>query len=171
LKDNMLQIIIIALAVAADQLTKFLLVPMLQSLPGQTLTVIPGVFSLTYTGNTGASFGILAGAQPFFIAVTIIILIAGTVVMIRTRKKQSSFLKICLSLIIGGAVGNFADRVTLGYVRDIFDFHAVYFPWIFNVADSCLVVGAILLGIYVIFIYKPKDKKAQMKEGKNPSEE
>lgn len=155
----MLQIIIIVLAVAADQLTKFLLAPMLQSLPDNTLTVIPNVFNLTYTGNSGASFGMFQGAQVIFIIITIIILVAGTVIMIKTRKKQSVFLKICLSLVIGGAVGNFIDRVLLGYVRDLFDFRALYFPWIFNFADSCLVVGAILLGIYVIFIYKPQKKE------------
>jgi signal peptidase II len=160
----MLQIIIIVLAVAADQLTKNLLVPMLQALPEpHSLTVIPGVFNLTYVKNTGASFGMFPGAQVFFIIITIIILAVGIVMMIKTRKRQSVFLKICLSILTAGAIGNFVDRVSFGYVRDLFDFHELYFPWVFNVADACLVIGAILLGVYVIFFYRTKDKKAEIK--------
>lgn len=167
----MLQILIIVAAVAADQLSKFLLAPMLLQLPyPHTMTVIPGVFSLTYTGNTGASFGMLEGNQVFFIIVTIIVLIVGGVLMIKTRHRQGLFLKISLSLVIGGAIGNFIDRVFFGYVRDLFDFRQVYFPWIFNVADMCLVIGAILLGVYVIFIYRPKENKDK-KEGEHPEEE
>lgn len=156
----MLQIILIVLSVAADQLAKLLLVPMLETLPDKTMTIIPGVFSLTYTPNEGASFGMLQGARVFFIIVTIIVLAVGAVLMVKTRKRQSLFLKISLSLVIGGAVGNFIDRIAFGYVRDLFDFRQVYFPWIFNIADMCLVVGAIMLGVYVLFMYKPKEKEA-----------
>lgn len=152
----MLQIIIIVLAVAADQLTKYFLVPLIPD--GGSITVIPGVFNLSYTSNPGASFGILPGFQIFFIIVTVIVVAAGGVYMVRTRRKQSLFLKICLSLIIGGAIGNFIDRVFIGQVRDFLDFSQIHFPWIFNIADACLVVGAIMLGLYVVFFYKPKGK-------------
>ncbi len=156
----MLQIIIIAAAVAADQLTKFLLVPMLLEAPGHSVPIIKDIFHLTYVPNPGASFGILPGSQVFFIIITSVILIAATVFMIKTRKIQKLFLKITLSLIISGALGNFIDRVLFGYVRDMFDFSGIgFFPWVFNVADACLVVGSILLGVYIIFIYKEKDGK------------
>jgi len=158
-RGRMLQIIIIAAAVIADQLTKYFLVPALQGL-SQPLVLIPNVLNLTYVPNTGASFGMFPGAQVFFIIVTIIVLAVGVVLMVKTRHRQSIYLKICLSLVIGGALGNFIDRVALGYVRDIFDLRLIYFPWIFNVADSCLVIGAILLAIYVIFFYRKKDKGA-----------
>jgi signal peptidase II len=168
----MLQIIIIILAVVADQLTKLFLVPMLLQLPEpHTMTVIPGVFNLTYTGNTGASFGMLQGNQVFFIVVTIIVLIVGGVLMVRTRHKQSLFLKISLSLIMGGAIGNFIDRVFIGHVRDLFDFSQIYFPWIFNVDDMCLVIGAILLGIFVIFMYRPKEDKNKKDEDKKEEDD
>ncbi len=166
----MLQIIIIVLSVAADQLTKLFLVPMLLELPKpHIMTVIPGVFNLRYVENTGASFGMFQGAQVFFIIATIIVLAVGAVLMVKTRHRQSLFLKISLSLVIGGAVGNFIDRVSTAaiggiensHVRDLFDFQQVHFPWVFNIADMCLVIGAILLGIYVIFMYRPKDKKQQ----------
>jgi signal peptidase II len=160
----MLQIIIIVLTVAADQLTKYFLVPLIPD--GGSITVIPGVFDLSYTYNEGASFGMLQGFQILFIIVTIIVLAAGGVYMIKTRHKQPLFLKICLSLVIGGAVGNFIDRVATAiaagisnsHVHDFLDFRQVYFPWIFNIADACLVVGAIMLGVYVLFMHKPKDK-------------
>jgi signal peptidase II len=168
----MLQILIIVAAVAADQLSKFLLVPMLLQLPKPySMPVIPGVFSLTYVGNEGASFGMLQGNQAFFIIVTIIVLIVGAFLMVKTRNRQSLFLKISLSLVIGGAIGNFIDRVFIGYVRDMFDFSQVYFPWVFNVADMCLVIGAILLGVYVIFIYRPKANKDDKGGDETPSVE
>ncbi len=160
----MLQIIIIVLAVAADQLSKFLLAPMLLQLPDRTMTVIPGVFNLKYIENEGASFGMFQGAQVFFIIVTVIVLIVGAVLMIKTRHRQGLFLKISLSLVIGGAIGNFIDRVFFGYVRDLFDFGQVYFPWVFNVADMCLVIGAIMLGVFVIFMYRPKEGKDKKDE-------
>lgn len=155
----MLQIIIIAAAIAADQLTKFLLIPMLTNIPDKTLPVIQDIFALSYVKNTGASFGILQGSQVFFIIITSIVLIAGTLYMIKTRKTQSTFLKIVLSLILSGALGNFVDRILFGYVRDMFDFSGFGFPWVFNVADACLVVGSILLGVYILFIHKEKDGK------------
>lgn len=154
-----MQIIIIVLVVVADQLSKIFLVSMLQSMPQGTLPVIQDFFSLTYVENNGASFGIFQDGRVFFIIVTSIVLLVGAVFMIKTRKTQTTFLKVSLALVIGGAIGNFIDRIFIGYVRDIFDFSGFGFPWIFNVADACLVVGAILLGIYVLFMYKEKDGK------------
>lgn len=155
----MLQIIIIILSVAADQLSKFFIVPLVEN--KESITVIPGVFNLHYAPNTGASFGMLQGFQVLFIIVTVIVLIVGAVLMVKTRHKQSLFLKVCLSLVIGGAIGNFIDRIFIGHVRDFLDFSQVYFPWVFNIADMCLVIGAILLGVYVIFFYKTKNAKAK----------
>jgi signal peptidase II len=161
----MLQIIIIVLALVADQLTKYLLVPMI--LDG-SVSVIPGVFQLTYVQNEGASFGILQGARVVFIIITLIVIAGVAVFMIKTRKTQPMFLKISLSLIVSGAVGNLYDRIVFGFVRDMFNFQEVHFPWVFNVADACLVVGSIMLGIYILFIYKEKDGKSLLaRRGKN----
>ena len=156
----MIQIIIIVLIVAADLLTKYLLTPLMQQ-AGGSLPLIPNVLDLTYVENTGASFGIFQNSVVLFIIVTGIVLAAGITFMIRTRKMQSIFLKISLSLVIGGAFGNFYDRIVLGFVRDFIDFKMLSFwKWIFNIADAALVIGAILLGIYVLFIYKEKDGKS-----------
>jgi len=155
----MLQIIIIVLSVVADQLLKHFLIPVLQAQPGQTIPVIENFFSLTYVENRGASFGILQDARIFFIIITTVVLLAAAFFMVRTRKNQSAFLKISLSLVVGGAIGNYIDRIFIGFVRDVFDFSGFGFPWVFNIADACLVVGSILLGIYILFIYKEKDGK------------
>ncbi|MBT7121612.1 MAG: signal peptidase II, partial [Clostridia bacterium] len=136
-----------------------LLTPLMHQ-AGGSLPLIPNVLHLTYVENTGASFGIFQNSVIFFIIVTGIVLAAGITFMIRTRKTQSLFLKISLSLVIGGAFGNFYDRIVLGFVRDFIDFKLFSFwNWVFNIADASLVIGAILLGIYVLFIYKEKDGK------------
>ncbi len=157
----MLQIIIIILAILADQLTKFLMVPMFTG-PGDTIEVIPGVFNLTYVQNQGASFGMLQGFQWFFIVVTVIVIGAATWMMIKYRKKHSRFLKVGIALAYAGALGNLIDRIIFGYVRDFFDFRMFdFWKWIFNVADACLVIGSIMLGIYILFIHKDKPKKKE----------
>ncbi len=154
----MLQIIIIVLAILADQLSKFLLVPLFTG-PGDTIELIPGVFNLTYVQNQGASFGMLQGFQWFFIVITILVIGAATWLMIRYRKKHTRFLKVAIALAYAGAVGNLIDRIIYGYVRDFFDFRMFdFWKWIFNVADACLVVGSIMLGIYILFIHKDKSK-------------
>ena len=154
----MLQIIIIILAILADQLSKFLLVPLFTG-PGDSIELIPGVFNLTYVQNLGASFGMLQGFKWFFIVVTVIVIGAATWIMIKYRKKHSRFLKVGIALAYAGALGNLIDRIAFGYVRDFFDFRMFdFWKWIFNVADACLVVGSIMLGIYILFIHKDKTK-------------
>jgi len=160
----MLQIIIIVLALIADQLSKFLLVPLF-AYPYQTIEVIPGVFNLTYVQNEGASFGMFQGAQVFFIIVTVIVLIGATWLMIKYRKTHKRFLKVAIALAYAGALGNLIDRIMFGYVRDFFDFRMFdFWKWIFNVADACLVIGSIMLGIYILFMHKDKAKKRECEE-------
>ena len=155
-----MQVLIIALAVAADQITKFLIVPMLQKLPPDTsISIVGNLLRLTFVPNPGASFGILQGKQTFFLIATAITLVVLGGYMVIARKKQPLYLRITLSLIVAGAIGNFIDRILYGYVRDFVDIRGLYFPWIFNIADMCLVVGSIMLAVYLLFIYKEKDGK------------
>ena len=102
----MIQIIIIIVSVVADQLLKHFLIPVLLGIPDRTIPIIQDVFHLTYVENRGASFGILQNAQVLFIIITSVVLVVGAYFMIRHRKKQSTFLKISLSLVVGGAIGN-----------------------------------------------------------------
>jgi len=155
-----LQILIVAAAVVIDQVSKHIITSILG--PWESMPVLGKVFSLTYIENTGASFGLfhsLPWAQTFFLIVTAITLVALGIYMVVARKKQTLWLRVCLSLIMAGAAGNFIDRIIFRYVRDFLDFSGLYFPYIFNVADACLVVGAIMLGIYLLFIHKEKDGK------------
>jgi signal peptidase II len=152
-----LQALIIAVAVAADQITKYLIMSAMT--PQQTIPVVGNILRLTYILNEGASFGLFQGARIFFLIATAVTLVVLVVYMVRARKKQPLWLRVCLSLITAGAAGNFIDRIYIGKVRDFIDISGLGFPWIFNVADSCLVVGSIMLGIYLLFIYKEKDGK------------
>lgn len=155
----MLQIIIIVLLVLADQLTKFLLWPTLGAYPDGSMPVIPDVLHFSYVKNTGASFGIFQGAQIFFIIMTIIVLAVAVYIMFRYRNKHSRFIKALIAVLFSGALGNLIDRIAFGYVRDFIDFRLFKFwTYVFNIADAALVVGAILLGIYILFFYKEKKK-------------
>jgi signal peptidase II len=161
----MLQIIIIILLVAADQLSKFLLWPTLPSYPGSSMPVIPDVLHFSYVKNEGASFGIFQGAQVFFIIMTIIVLIAAVYIMIRYRDKHNRFIKVLIAVLFAGALGNLIDRIAFGYVRDFIDFRLFSFwTYVFNIADAALVVGAILLAVYILFFYKDKKKPLERSE-------
>ncbi|APV49707.1 signal peptidase II [Betaproteobacteria bacterium GR16-43] len=113
----------------------------------ETLYVLP-FFNLVLVHNTGAAFSFLAGAggwqRWFFVVVTLVV----SAVLLAMLRKQSSnrLLATALSLVLGGAAGNLWDRATLGYVVDFVQVHAAgyYFP-AFNVADSAITIGVILL--------------------------
>jgi signal peptidase II len=114
---------------------------------GETLEVLP-FFNLVLVHNTGAAFSFLAGAggwqRWFFTAVAVVI--SGVIVWMLRRPGNGALLSAALALVLGGAVGNLYDRVTLGYVVDFVQLHAAgrYFP-AFNVADSAITVGVALL--------------------------
>jgi signal peptidase II len=115
--------------------------------PGDVLQVTP-FFNLVLTYNAGAAFSFLAGAggwqRWFFTAVAIAISIA-LVVMLR-RAHRDRLVPLALSLVLGGALGNLWDRVTLGHVVDFVQLHAAGYYWpAFNVADSAICVGVALL--------------------------
>ena len=120
----------------------------------ESATVIPHFFNLTYVRNTGAAFGLLSKAPesfriPFFI---IIPLVALTIIVLIFKKNQETQLLMitALSLILGGAIGNFIDRLRFNYVIDFLDFHwfSKYHWPAFNVADSTIVAGVLLLIFY-----------------------
>jgi signal peptidase II len=132
--------------VALDQATKFLVTRFLELY--DRVEVLP-VLDFTLLHNTGAAFSILAGAsgwqRGFFISLGLIV--SGVLVVWLWRLPRGErLLPIALTLIIGGAVGNVIDRVLLGYVVDFIHAHlgGAYFP-AFNIADSAITVGAVLL--------------------------
>jgi signal peptidase II len=115
--------------------------------PIGSFPIINNIFHFTYVENRGAAFGILQNRTLFFIIITVIV---GTILIYSIVKiPGSTFYKFTLSMILGGAIGNLIDRVRLGYVVDFIDFK--FFPAVFNLADSMIVVGAFLLCYILIF--------------------
>lgn len=141
--------------VILDQLTKWLAVKYLTDVA--TIPIINDILHLTYLENTGAAFGILKNNRWVFLVISTIAIIA-IVFYIAKRPPKNKWLGIGLSFIVGGGIGNMIDRILLGYVVDFIDFRLINFA-IFNVADSFVCVGAVLVMIYVLFFYEDTGKK------------
>jgi signal peptidase II len=115
--------------------------------PGESLVVTP-FFNLVLAYNTGAAFSFLADAsgwQRWFFTVVTVVISAGIVVML-SRQRNAPWVSSALALVLGGALGNLYDRVTLGHVVDFVQLHAAGYYWpAFNVADSAISVGVVML--------------------------
>lgn len=110
---------------------------------GQSLPVLKDIFHLTFVKNKGAAFGILYGHTKLFIILSLVIVIF--ILIYRYFLKHGLLFDIATGLIIGGALGNLLDRIRFGYVIDYLDFRI----WpVFNLADSAVVVGAVIILIY-----------------------
>lgn len=144
-----------ALIIAIDQLLKMYI--HLHYQVGESTPIIPGFFNITYVRNPGAAFGFLAQTHPnfrenFFLIMPPIALIIILVIM--KTVPDNDFLQIfSLTSVFGGAVGNYIDRLQFRYVIDFLDFHwkEVYTWPAFNVADSAIVCGVIVLIILMFF--------------------
>ena len=116
----------------------------------ESFVVIGGLFNITYVRNPGAAFSFLATASAgfrsvFFLAVTVLAIIL-VLYYIAKSKTEEPLMIFALSLILSGALGNFIDRMRLGEVIDFIDVHLGAYHWpAFNVADSAISVGAVLL--------------------------
>lgn len=121
------------------------------------VSVIPGVFDFFYLENTGTAWGMFAGARIFFLILTCIILAAVTyIVIVMPFTAHYVPMYICMILLAAGGLGNFIDRLVLGYVRDFLYFKLIDFP-VFNVADSYVTVGIIILIVLILFVYDEED--------------
>jgi signal peptidase II len=115
-------------------------------LPASPIEVIPGVFTLRFTTNSGGAFSIGGSASWVFATTTIVVSI---IIVVTAFRHRSALTAVALGLILGGALGNLTDRIVRGpglsgRVVDFVDLHV----WpIFNLADSAIVVGAVLLAI------------------------
>lgn len=132
--------IIVALIVI-DQLVKAYVVQNLAL--GEIKSWIPNLVSLTYLQNRGAAFSILQDQQWFFAVITLVVM-AGAVWYLHKHIEDSWWLVTGLVLIIAGGLGNFIDRISQGFVVDMFHLDFINFA-IFNVADSYLTVGVLVL--------------------------
>lgn len=141
----MYPVLIIAAVIALDQFSKYLTLTRLK--PIGDFNVISGFLEFTYVENFGIAFGMFQNKTLFFI-ICIAIIAAILLYFIFKMRKQYVFYTICLSLIFGGAIGNLIDRIRLGFVVDFI--HFSFFPPVFNIADSGVVVGAIALSIAIL---------------------
>jgi len=144
---SMIPFIIVLIILTLDQTSKILLSRSLYF--DQTLPLIRGVFDITLVHNRGAAFGIFKGQVYLFIIASsvAVFLIYSSL----KSKKHSIYYVASLSFILAGALGNLIDRVRLGYVIDFFNFH--FWP-VFNIADSAITIGSIILAW---LIFKGKD--------------
>lgn len=148
-----------------DQVTKWIVVK--EMYLGESIPVMEGIFYLTSHRNAGAAFGILQNQRWFFIVITILVVV-GIIYYLLQLKGEKKLMSWALGLILGGALGNFADRLLYGEVVDFLDVKIVLgtfyydFP-IFNVADSALVIGVgiILIDTIMETVKEIKNKKLE----------
>lgn len=139
---------ITALILIIDQFTKAVVATNMDI--GGSITVITGFFNLSYIRNPGAAFGFLSSASPvfrytFFLVVTIIAVLL-ILYYIKSTDMKDRIVAISLSLILAGAIGNLIDRVRFGEVVDFLDFYVESHHWpAFNIADSAISIGAVIL--------------------------
>lgn len=150
-------VVAIGLVVAAlDQVSKWQIV---QSLSGQGVEVT-GFFNLVLVCNTGISFGLLPGDSPlkaWLLSAFALAVVAGLLIWV--RNKDSRLLLAACGLVVGGALGNVVDRLRIGCVIDFIDVHAAGWHWpAFNLADSAITVGVILLLVHGLFFDAPEGK-------------
>lgn len=138
-----------------DQITKFIIASSMEV--GDSFEVIPNFLNITSHRNDGAAWGILSGKMSFFFIITIIILVVLIVFYIK-EAKNNLLMQIAISLLFAGALGNFIDRVLHGEVVDFVDTYifGYNFP-IFNVADSSLTIGVLLIIIALLTDMKKEE--------------
>ena len=147
--------IIIALVVAFDQLTKYLIQANMEL--NSSIPLIDGIFHITYIQNRGAAFSMFQNKTEFLIVMQLIIIAVVLIYLVKKQKTEHGCLLLSISLIAAGGIGNLIDRTMRSYVVDFFDFRV----WpIFNVADIAVCVGCGLLILYMFFI-EPKRNKIE----------
>ena len=137
---------IIAALIVLDQLVKAYVVQNIAL--GEIKSWIPNLVSLTYLQNRGAAFSILQDQQLLFAVITLVVVV-GAIWYLHKHMEDSFWMVLGLTLIIAGGLGNFIDRVSQGFVVDMFHLDFINFA-IFNVADSYLTVGVIVLLIAML---------------------
>ena len=141
MKKRGLVVWIIGTLILFDQLVKAYVVQNIAL--GEVKSWIPNLVSLTYLQNRGAAFSILQDQQLLFAVITLVVVV-GAIWYLHKHLEDSFWMVLGLTLIIAGGLGNFIDRVSQGFVVDMFHLDFVNFA-IFNVADSYLTVGVIVL--------------------------
>ena len=174
-----IQAVYFVVLVACDQLIKYWVVLTLKD--NEPAVLIKDAVEFVYLENRGAAFGMLQNMQWFFYIITAVVVAAIVYLVVRVYNKLRAYLNNSLSdesifkkktykdavffsfvlaTLCGGAIGNFIDRVFKGYVVDYIYFKIINYP-VFNFADICVSVSAVILIVFFIFVYKD-DKNLQL---------
>ncbi|MBR4435488.1 MAG: signal peptidase II [Clostridia bacterium] len=162
--------LIFIVLVAADLLTKALICPEVRA-AGGTMRFIPHILRFEYTENTGMAWGLFKNGTLVLAVVSALCCVLIVFFIVKYRKRMPTLIRLALLMVLAGAFGNLVDRVFLGYVRDFLAFDFIEFP-IFNFADSCVTIGAMLMGFGLVFTKKGRaffasfDEKTTVKEQK-----
>ena len=147
------------LAVILDQGSKLVIAGSMQLY--QSISIMP-YFNLTYVHNTGAAFSFLSeagGWQRWFFAGLAFVISIVIAVWLARLKQHETLLAVALSLVLGGAIGNLIDRLAYGYVIDFLDVYYQTWHWpAFNIADSAITLGVILMLVESFGLWKSEEK-------------
>lgn len=157
--------ILAAAVVVLDQLSKWWVLNGLHLDERGQIGVLP-FFRLTMVMNRGVSFGLMRADTPIgrwlLVGAALVVVIA---LVAWVRKADRPLFATALGLVIGGALGNnLIDRARIGHVVDFLDFSGLYFPWVFNVADSAITVGVVLLLLDSFIAPQPKTAPSEKAE-------
>ncbi len=141
----------------ADQAVKNIIAQNI--LLNEKITVLNNILSFTKIYNTGAAFGFFQDKTLFLATFSVFVIVAVSILLIRTSSSSGFINKTAWGLILGGTLGNFIDRIGSKYVLDFIRLDFINFP-IFNIADICINCGAALLIICILFISNDNEPKA-----------
>ncbi|MBD3426200.1 MAG: signal peptidase II [Candidatus Omnitrophica bacterium] len=128
------------LVLVLDQASKYVVLALLER--GESVPVVSGLFHITLIHNTGAAFGMMKAHPRIFVVISILAVLFINYILIKKLSGLNPRERIALCLLLGGTLGNLADRIRLGYVTDFLDFRV----WpVFNLADSFITAGAVLI--------------------------
>lgn len=145
------------IVLAIDQLTKFLVATQMSL--GESIPVIGEYLKITSHRNSGAAWGMFEGRMLFFYIITVAVLVF-LIYFYKTEAKNNLLMQVGIALLMAGALGNFIDRLLFQEVVDFVDVLIINYDFpIFNVADSALTVGVIILLIEVFITGRGKNKK------------
>lgn len=165
-KSYIIFLSILILGVIVDLVTKVLFANYFEA-GNNDIVVIPNFFSFTFVKNTGAAFGIF-GDSTIALTIVSVVFVAIFVVYDIFYHSDNIWYILGISMLISGAIGNFIDRLFLGYVRD---FISIYiFPFVFNVADALITFGVIFFAVYLLFYGFKESKKEASKSTKTVTE-
>jgi len=153
---------IILAIVTLDQVTKILLM-------ATKFSIIKGLIEFEPRYNDGAAFSSLRGERVFFIVFTVIALFVMFYILIGGFFSKNKFFRTTLSIMIGGVIGNFIDRMMMGVVRDF-----IYLPplnFVCNIADIAITVACVMFVIYLFFIRDKEEHVVKLKRLENSKEE